>query len=125
MADIEKMTKTEFMNLPNKKLKGYFNNIIIVPMNELHDSGYRCMKFILCMDRDIVGVVSGWSDVMHFDGIGGYGRNLGNFYNQARRMPSYSIDCLPKSRLIRVMTHELLEAESFVGSDFIFYRKEG
>lgn len=52
-----------------------FDSVIIVPMDELHESGYRSMKFILCNDYkgEIIGVVGGWSDVINLDGIGGYG----------------------------------------------------
>ena len=95
-----------------------FNQVVIVPMNELHDSGYRCMKFILCHYGDIVGVVGGWSDVVHPNGIGNHG-------------PSYdwsvtpniglSIDCLAGSGCVRLMMDGLYQCSYFIGSDFIFY----
>lgn len=57
-----------------------FDSVIIVPMGYLHDSGYRCMKFVLCNDYkgEIVGVVGGGSDVIRLDGIGGYGLDYSN-----------------------------------------------
>lgn len=52
-----------------------FDSVIIVPTEEIHDSGFRCMKFILCngYKEEIIGVVGGYSDVINLDGIGGYG----------------------------------------------------
>lgn len=57
-----------------------FDSVIIVPMGYLHDSGYQCMKFILCNDYkgEIIGVVGGGSDVIHMNGIGGYGLDYSN-----------------------------------------------
>ena len=96
-----------------------FNNVVIVPMNELHESGYRCMKFILCHNGDIVGVVSGWSDVVHPNGIGNHGRSYDWHITQNI---SLSIDCLVGSGCVRLMMIGLYECDDFIGSDFIFYK---
>jgi len=96
-----------------------FNNVVIVPMDELHYSGYRCMKFILCHHGDIVGAVGGWCDVVHPNGMGNHG-------------PSYdwsvtpniglSIDCLVGSGCVRLMMNGFYKCSDFIGSDFIFYK---
>ena len=96
-----------------------FNNVVIVPMNELHDSGYRCMKFILCTHGDIVGAVSGWSDVVHPNGIGN--RGLSNDWSVTQRI-GLRIDCLKGSGCVRLMMDGLYKCSDFIGSDFIFYK---
>ena len=96
-----------------------FNNVVIVPMNELHDSGYRCMKFILCHNGDIVGAVGGWCDVVHPNGIGNHGLSY-----DWRATPDIglSIDCLAGSGCARLMMNGLYKCSDFIGSDFIFYK---
>ena len=74
-----------------------FDSVIIVPMDYLHDSGYRCMKFILCNDHkgEIVGVVGGGSDVIHLDGIGGYGLDFDRGLNTGMcPCVGWKLDCL-------------------------------
>ena len=80
-----------------------FNDIIIVPTGKMHDSGFRCMKYILINwenGTNVVGVVGGYSDVLH----------LCN--GKAR------IDCLPCGYL-RVMLDETATVPYFIGSDFV------
>ena len=96
-----------------------FNSVVIVPMNELHDSGYRCMKFILCENEVIVGIVSGWSDVVHPNGIGNNG--LSDDWSVTPNI-GLSIDCLAESGCVRLMMWGLYECSDFIGSDFIFYK---
>lgn len=96
-----------------------FNNVVIVPMNELHDSGYRCMKFILCHNGDIVGAAGGWCDVVHPNGIG----NHGLFYDDdVIPYIGLRIDCLVVSGCVRLMMHGLYKCSDFIGSDFVFYK---
>ena len=96
-----------------------FNNVVIVPMNELHDSGYRCMKFILVHNGDIVGVIGGWCDVVHPNGIGNHGLS-----HDWRVTPNIalSIDCLAESGCVRLMMDGLYKCSDFICSDFIFYK---
>lgn len=105
-----------------------FSAFAIVPMDELHDSGYRAMKFILERDGEIVGAVSGWSDVVHISGIGGYGQNIKEtIVSQMVPRVGMSMDCLPKSGCVRFMCKDrdkIMKAENFIGSDFIFYFKK-
>jgi len=72
----------------------------------LHDSGYRCMSFI-ALDKKAqpLGRIGGCSDVIHVDGIGGYG------YKWTERtsgvptqvpVSAWMIDCLPRSGLLRI-----------------------
>lgn len=129
--DIMKMTLEELKNLEVCKPEKGFTSIVVVPMDEIHDSGYRCMKFVLCYGVDIVGVVYTWSDVIWPNGIGNYGKNhdfLDNDYLRSKKvipsMGSFHIDCLPESGCLRLMTDVACELDSFIGSDFMFYVKE-
>lgn len=106
-----------------------FNGIVIVPTHELHDSGYGCMKFVLLNQAKIVGCVGGGSDMIHINGIGGYG----NIFNHEEyeiavstgkvKVVDWSIDCLPNG-LIRLFSNRKLDIELPIFSDFIIYTKE-
>lgn len=107
-----------------------FSAFVIVPMDELHDSGFRIMKFILERDGKIVGAVSGWSDVIHVNGIGGYGE-FDNTYPirlKSQLVPRVGIqmDCLPESGCVRFFCGRdmIMKADNFIGSDFVFYFKK-
>lgn len=127
--DYFEMTKEDFLALKNRipTKKDKINGIIIVPTDEIHDSGYNCMKFILTYHDKIVGVVSGWSDVIHINGIGGYGNWCTSKPIDFSKKPvgyGWRIDCLPKSKCVRLFSEELLQIDDFIGSDFQFYVKE-
>jgi len=114
-------TKKEFLDMKNFGPEGLFTSIVIVPTNDKHDSGYRCMKFILIGKDGIVGVVSGWSDVVHINGIGGYGKDV---RVEMVKPIGWSIDCLTKSRCLRLFANVECSADDFIGSDFCFYVEE-
>lgn len=121
MKDIKEMTKKELMELENFYNKEKFTGIVIVPMNYKHDSGFQCMKYILLKHWDIVGVLGGGSDVMHINGIGGYGKEP-NYTTRMVKAHDLRIDCLPKSKCLRLFSDNEMELDSlFCGSDFIFY----
>lgn len=131
--DIMKMTKKELMELENFYDGKKFNAFVIVPMNYKHGSGFQCMKYILLDKFEIVGVIGGGSDVIHFNGIGGYGKNP-DYTKKTIPIHDLRIDCLPKSKCLRVFTgfDDYMELDElsrygdkwFVGSDFIFYFSE-
>ena len=114
-------TKKQFKEMQIKIPDGKFTDIIVVPTDKIHDSGFRCMKFVLYNGRsdEIVGVVGGYSDVVHFNGVGGYGKSF-NFHKLEKPI-GYKIDCLRKSGYLRIMTAHYLEISDFIGSDFDFY----
>lgn len=64
-------TREEFENLDYFKPTDEFNGVVIIPTNELHESGFGCMKFALINHGEVVGCVGGGSDVIHLNGIGG------------------------------------------------------
>lgn len=116
---IMKMTRKELQELEGFKPEGAFNGVVIVPMQENHESDYSCMKFILLDHLEIVGVVGGYSDVVHLNGIGGYGKGLEEMYKPKRH--AWSIDCLPVSKCVRLFCMEPLEIDEWFGSDFSVY----
>ena len=125
MKFLKEYTLEEFQNMENFGIQNLFDSVIIVPMNELHESGYRCMKFILCDSNNIVGVVSGWSDVVHPNGIGNYGRKFMNS-SETDLVPNMhlSIDCLSKSGCVRLMMAGKYKCERYINSDFYFYKEK-
>lgn len=72
----------------------------------MHDSGYRCMDFVAVSEKgEPICRLSGCSDVVHIDGIGGFGdRWLEKYGTVPKRIPpsGWSIDCLAKSGLLRL-----------------------
>ena len=125
MANIKSMTLEELLAVPyNKTLGeiGLFKGFVIVPTGELHDSGFGCMKFVLTLHDDIVGAVGGWCDVVHLNGIGGYGIDRKKSFTD-RKVPviDWSIDLLPKSGCLRVFSSHRLVLDDFICSDFSVY----
>ena len=107
---ITEMTKEDFDKVPYFKETGLstltfntvFNSIVIVPTGELHDSGYQMMDFVAVSNETYEPMykLSGISDVIELDGIGGYGPNSINgceILNGECAVPvkAWKIDCLP------------------------------
>ena len=128
--NLNNISLTEFRNMEYKKPEKPFTSVIIVPMRELHDSGYRTMKFILTRGDEIIGVVGGGSDVIHINGIGGYGKFDVKKWIESmmtdKMVPlvGWTLDCLPKSNCLRLFAGRELEIDDFIGSDFCIYAKE-
>lgn len=110
---------------------GLIEGLIIMPTDNLHDSGYRLMEFVTIQDDVPTYRVSGCSDVLHLGGIGGYNISRYNFDNMDMlihrgMMPriEWRIDCLPISGLVRLfcgkkmyLGESLLEMGIFVIED--------
>ena len=103
------MTRKEFELLPHRKWDEEIicNSLIILPgrAKDKHDSGYRSMDFVAVINSKPKCLLSGCSDVIHIDGIAGLGDNWVNKYGGVPKLipPSgWSIDCLPKSGLLRM-----------------------
>ena len=95
--NIREMTREDFEVLPYRKWDEViiFDCLIILPMEEKHVSGYRCMDFVAVVEDEAKCLLAGCSDTLHIDGIGGFGQRV---------MPpaGWTIDCLPKSGLLRI-----------------------
>ena len=125
-SNVKEMTLDELLAVPNSKRIDeirLFTGFIIVPTGELHDSGFGCMKFVLTHNNEIVGAVGGWSDVVHLNGIGGYGIDFQkNLIDRKAPVIDWAIDLLPKSGCLRVFSsHKLILRNGYICSDFEVY----
>ena len=107
MTDINKMTRKEFEALPFREdwcKEIICDSIILLPQRTLHDSGYRHLDFVAVRDNEPVCKLSGRSDVIHLDGIGGFGYNWskGGHVPDIISVSGWNMDCLPKSGLLRL-----------------------
>lgn len=116
MCDYECMTNfsplEEFVNLDmNYNTSVEFNGFIIIPTDEIHDSGYKIMKIALMNRGVVVGCVKGCFDVIHLNGIGGYGDYDAGYNERVRERKGpiidWCIDCAPNG-LIRVFCSKRL-----------------
>ncbi len=73
-----------------------FNGFVIVPMPELHDSGFPYIKVIAADNDEIVGVFSGCADIIAFSQVCDH-----ILYGPL-------VDILPKSGCVHVFAYEVL-----------------
>lgn len=91
------MKKSDFDFIPTRAWdegKIRFTDIVIIPTTHKHDSGYRCMKYCACKNGEPIAMLGGCSDVMHLDGIGGYGEWYGEIPTKVD-VRAWNMDCLP------------------------------
>ena len=121
--NILKMTKKDFLSVPMREHFdtniGLFNSLVIIPTRHKHESGFMCMDFVAVDNKDEpICRLSGCSDVLHFDGIGGYGKPYVPGV-RSRPIQGWSIDCLPCGYL-RIFCNGWIEADHAT-SDFQIY----
>ena len=106
MKELNEMTRKDFDTLPERKcnevLEGC-DSIVIIPSRKKHDSGYACFGYIAV--KGDTAWKCGGGDVIHIDGIGGYGkdwvtRNIG--VPRMVDVKGWNIDCLMKSGYLRI-----------------------
>ena len=108
---VEEMTRKELEALPHRKWNediGLIDSLIILPTRRKHDSGWRCMDFVAVRNHEPVCLLSGCSDVINIEGIGGLGNNWRQKYGGVPSVVpprEWSIDCLYKSGLLRLFTN--------------------
>lgn len=125
---INEMTRKDFAEIKERKSFyeniGQFRSLVIIPMNYTHDSGYKCMDFIAVDKNDFpICKLSGSSDVLHIDGIGGYGKDLTKRLTSQRFIvpgKGWSIDCLKTSKYLRLFCDGELECGPALSSFEIF-----
>lgn len=122
------MTKEDFEKVPGRggwsRDIGEFNALVIIPQDYAHDSGWMCMDFVaVSKDGEPICRLSGYSDILNLDGIGGYGyRNW-----RLKELPNHiepkgwSIDCLPCGYL-RLFSRNMMTAGPAL-SNFEIYAK--
>ena len=122
LRNLNEIPLAEFMEMDYFNPKEPFRAIIFVPMEDVHDSGFRIMKFVLANENKIVGVVGGGSDVAHINGFGGYGKNFKESLktDMVKRI-DWSLDCLRESHLMRLFSSYGCTIDGFIGSGFCFY----
>ena len=125
MKDINDMTLQELKDMPLFGRTELFREVVIVPMDDIHDSGFRCMKFILMHRGEIVGCVGGWSDVIHPNGIGNYGKEFSSDDVASGKVQKLGLrmDCLKESGCVRLMFDYPCKVNTVL-SDFVFYRED-
>lgn len=127
--DIMKMTKEDFNEVPDYSESQEiqkFSSVVIVPDEEMHDSGFRCMKYVFCIGNEPICKIDMGSDVLHLDGIDGRGDwiDLDNIEIPITIKPkSWKIDCLPCGYL-RLYAHKHLYIKECFGSDLDLYCKD-
>lgn len=125
--NIKRMTRRQFDALPFRESWGSdeppFDSLVLLPLRRRHDSGFRCMDIVGCRGDEAVCRLSGCSDVLHFDGVGGYGKDWLKRYAGVPKMveaAGWTMDCLPTSGLLRIFCSGRIVADSALSS-FEFY----
>lgn len=104
------MKKRDFQEIPLRDSFdediGEFDSLVIMPTRKKHDSGWLCIDFVACRKAEPICRLSGCSDVLNIDGIGGYGPYRG-FIPKSVVAKGWSIDCLPCGYLQLWSNHTL------------------
>lgn len=123
---VNDMTREEIENVPHLPWAEVieFDSLIILPMEEIHDSDYRIMDFVAVREDKPIARLSGCSDVLHINGIGGVGADwLTKYGGYPKAIPpvDWSIDCLKVSGLLRLFCSGMLKSGRAVSSFEVFY----
>lgn len=124
LETLNKMSLQELKDMDPFGGRETFNSVVIVPDDDIHDSGFRCMKFILVRDGEVVGCVGGWCDTVQPNGVGNRGRRWEQYLDIGIPYIGLSMDCLAGSGCVRIMMYKLCSCADFIGSDFMFYLEE-
>lgn len=118
--NIFNMKKSDFKDIPILSALDNVkecDSVVIIPKNKRHESGYRCMEFVFCKDGEPFAKSFGGSDVLHLNGIGGYGKFNGSL-PESMPITDWNFDCLPCGYL-HLWSRYKLSAEGL--SDFSVY----
>ena len=97
------------------------------PPYPVHDSGYLCMDFIAVINGEPKYRCSGCSDVVHIDGIGGFGHKWLDKYGGVPDMVppgDWSIDCLRTSGFLQLFCRKKILVGMALSSFEIYAVKE-
>lgn len=124
--DMFTMRKKDFKKIPLRTKETNLSDIyslVIIKTKRMHDSGYLCMDFVALDSKGKpICRISGMSDVLHINGIGGYG-DFKNGVPEAIKPISWKTDCLPCGYL-RLFTGKRLKVSRYAISDFRVYEAD-
>ena len=120
------MKNEDFEKVPARggysKDVGEFHALVIIPQDYAHDSGWMCMDFVAVdKEGEPICKLSGCSDVLNIDGIGGYGNLKPGMLPHFIEPKGWSIDCLPCGYL-RLFSRSTMSAGAALSS-FEIYAK--
>lgn len=122
--DILEMKQKDFKAMPitcnREEIPELFDSVVIIPEKHLHDSGWKCMSYVLCKGCEPIVRVAGGSDVIHIDGIGGYGEWEQDIPEMVKPK-GWTIDCLPCGYLRLFSSSHNLKTSQIGFSDFDIY----
>lgn len=128
--DIRTMTLEDLKILPRIRTFGdpeiIFDSLVILPTEDTHESNFSCIDYVACIGFHPVGLLTGGSsDVLHINGIGGYGEFNGSIPDTIPVI-SWNMDCLPVSKLLRLFTfgHDLCVKDFGLSSFSVYARKQ-
>ena len=124
--NVFEMKKEDFEKVPARggysRDVGEFHALVIVPQNYAHDSGWMCMDFVAVgKEGEPICRLSGCSDVLNLDGIGGCGDWRSGMLPHFIEPKGWSIDCLPCGYL-RLFSRKTMTAGATLSS-FEVYAK--
>lgn len=116
MKDLNEWTRAEFDALPTRDWREEVicRSLVLLPLRRRHDSGYRVMDFAL-IGKDRQCLSGPCSDVVHINGIGGYGEYRGRIPDLIKPV-NFSIDCLATSGLLRLFCHGEIKVDTALSS---------
>lgn len=131
MNSLTTLTKKDFTQYNNKFLTMHdirvnkIYSLVIANTGNTHDSGYNCIRVYALDDEcNILGIITSYSDVIHFNGIGGYGkeRDWNSPLSNLVERQSYCIDLLPCGyfRIFKGICKPF-DFSDFIGSDLQIY----
>ena len=116
MRPFKQWTRKEFEILPDiselDNCPEEADSLVILPTNNLHDSGYRIMYFAVISDNKPICKIAGYSDVIE----------LSSHSPFKQFAPLWHIDCLEVSGLLRIYCD--VPIKFYEGSTFEVYPKQ-
>lgn len=99
--DIREMKKEDFEAVPRSERFDSkcpaFDSLVIIPVDGCDNCSSRwgVMDFVGCTGEEPVVRLSGCSETLELEGIGGHGEWFGPCDYRKMALPAWSIDCLP------------------------------